>query len=77
MKEANKLSIKDTFKSMNSKAYIPKHFISVKGVISGVDVDFTIDDIKENIECTNLKMAIKYQSSEFVYLLHATKFHRT
>lgn len=42
---------KDTLLMKNNlKAYIPRNFVSVIGVVAGVPIDMSIDEIKENIK---------------------------
>lgn len=47
---ANNLQKDSMLKKNNLKAYIPRNFVSVSGVVAGVPTDMTIDEIKENIK---------------------------
>lgn len=49
---ANQLQKDPQLKANNYKAYIPRSFVSVSGVVAGVPVDMTIEEIKANITCT-------------------------
>lgn len=46
---ANKLQSDPMLKNNNYKAYIPRSFVSVSGVVAGVPTDMDLEEIKENI----------------------------
>lgn len=46
---ANELQDYSMLKHYRYKAYIPRSFVTVSGVIAGVPVDMTIDEIEDNI----------------------------
>lgn len=47
---ANKLQKDTLLTKHNLKAYIPRNFVSVTGVVAGVPTDMTIEEIKDNIK---------------------------
>lgn len=55
---ANKLQSDKLLRSNNYKAYIPRSFVSVTGVVAGVPTDMTIDEIQDNIACQYPILAI-------------------
>lgn len=60
---ANQMQADRSLRQQNYKAYIPKHFLTVSGVISGVPVEMTTEEIMENISST-------------VPVLDVTRLHR-
>lgn len=46
---ANKLQSDQMLRKNNYKAYIPRSFVSVTGVVAGVPVDMSIEEISQNI----------------------------
>lgn len=46
---ANRLQADQQLKPKGYRAFIPRSFVAVSGVVSGVPVDMTIDEIKQNI----------------------------
>ncbi|XP_055542931.1 uncharacterized protein LOC129728510 [Wyeomyia smithii] len=48
---ANKIQADKSLNKLNYKAYIPKHFIAISGVVTGVPIDMTLDEIMENMTC--------------------------
>lgn len=48
---ANKIQADKTLRAQNYKAYIPKHFMTVAGVVTGVPLEMTPEEIFENITC--------------------------
>lgn len=48
---ANKMQDDEMIKEHNYKIYVPRSFISITGVITGVPNDMTIQEIQENITC--------------------------
>lgn len=55
---ANQLQKDPQLKANNYKAYIPRSFVSVSGVVAGVPTDMTIEEIQENITCTSPILSI-------------------
>lgn len=49
---ANNIQADKTLKAQNYKAYIPKHFMTVSGVVTGVPLEMTPEEILENITST-------------------------
>lgn len=50
-KTANNIQADKTLQAQNYRAYIPKHFLTVSGVVTGVPLEFTPDEILESITC--------------------------
>lgn len=50
-KTANNIQADKALQAQNYKAYIPKHFLTVSGVVTGVPLEFTPDEILESITC--------------------------
>jgi hypothetical protein len=63
--QANKLTKCDTMVSKGYKAYVPRYFVSTKGVLMYVDTDITEEEIYENIE-TELEVMDVYRLNKFV-----------
>lgn len=62
---ANRLTTDSLLKGKNYKAYIPRHLISVTGVISGIPLDITADEVMNDIESEATVMQI-YRLNRFV-----------
>lgn len=52
LQAANQLQKDPSLKENNYKAYIPRSFVSVSGVVAGVPVDMELEEIQENITST-------------------------
>lgn len=52
LQAANQLKKDPVLKEHNYKAYIPRSFVSVSGVVAGVPVDMTMEEIRESISCS-------------------------
>lgn len=57
--EANNLVNNEFLASENLKAYIPSHLLETKGIIRGVDTNFDVEYLKENIISTSIVTDIK------------------
>lgn len=62
---ANRLTYDENLKAQNYRAYIPRHLISVTGVIAGIPLDITEDEILEDIICEYPVMQV-YRMNRFV-----------
>lgn len=62
---ANRLTNDENIKAKNYRAYIPRHLISVTGVIAGIPLDITEEDIMEDIICEYPVMQV-YRMNRFV-----------
>lgn len=62
---ANRLTSDENIKAKNYRAYIPRHLISVTGVIAGIPLDITEEDIMEDIICDYPVMQV-YRMNRFV-----------
>lgn len=62
---ANRLTNDENLKAKNYRAYIPRHLISVTGVIAGVPLDITEEEIMEDILCEYPVMQV-YRMNRFV-----------
>lgn len=60
---ANQMQADQSLRQQNYNVYIPKHFLTVSGVISGVPLEMTVEEIKESISST-------------VPVLDVTRLHR-
>lgn len=49
--KANKLIDDEEFRRRNYRAYVPMHFISVSGVVAGVPLDVSIEELEETVQC--------------------------
>lgn len=65
---ANKMQADKMLRNNNYKAYIPRSFVSVSGVVAGVPTDMTIEEIQENISSCYPILAInrlhRYESGK-------------
>lgn len=50
-KVANKLVEDEEFKRRNYRAYIPMHFISISGVMAGIPIEVSTEELEEYIHC--------------------------
>lgn len=48
---ANRLIDDDEFRRRNYRAYVPMHFISLSGVVAGVPLDVSIEELEESVCC--------------------------
>lgn len=62
---ANRLTSDEDMKAKNYRAYIPRHLISVTGVIAGVPLDITEEEVMEDIICEYPIMQV-YRMNRFV-----------
>lgn len=51
LQAANHLQKDSSLNEYNYKAYIPRSFVSVSGVVAGVPVDMDMEEIRESITC--------------------------
>lgn len=54
MVEANQILNNQEIKQLHYKTYIPEYFISIKGVITGIPVEMSIEEIEEEISDNNI-----------------------
>ncbi|XP_062703499.1 uncharacterized protein LOC134285957 [Aedes albopictus] len=55
---ANRLTTDEHLKDKNYRAYIPRHLVSVTGVIAGVPLDISAEEIMDELECEYPVMAV-------------------
>lgn len=62
---ANRLTKDPALNEKNYRAYIPRHFVSVTGVIAGVPLEITEEDIMQDIQC-EFPVLEAYRMNRFV-----------